>query len=157
MCGHRYHQREMSEWSRPERVERRPDPALRASSADRDLVLEKLRVHVGTGRLDLDEFGDRVDQALEAKTMGELSLVLQDLPPVTTPAEAAAQEARRRAGLRAELFPYLAVMTLLLVIWALTTAPGYFWPIWPMLGWGIPLFLGLRHHVRPRPRQTIPA
>ena len=31
---------------------------------------------------------------------------------------------------------YLAVNALLVVIWALTGAE-YFWPIWPILGWGI--------------------
>jgi hypothetical protein len=31
------------------------------------------------------------------------------------------------------------VMVLLVVIWAVTGA-GYFWPVWPMLGWGIGLF-----------------
>ena len=31
---------------------------------------------------------------------------------------------------------YLAVSALLVAIWALTGA-GYFWPIWPMLGWGV--------------------
>ena len=31
---------------------------------------------------------------------------------------------------------YLAVNALLVVIWAMTSA-AYFWPIWPMLGWGI--------------------
>ncbi len=34
---------------------------------------------------------------------------------------------------------YVAVNTLLVVIWAVTSRPGYFWPIWPMLGWGIGL------------------
>jgi len=31
---------------------------------------------------------------------------------------------------------YLAVNAFLVVIWAFTSR-GYFWPIWPMLGWGI--------------------
>ena len=31
---------------------------------------------------------------------------------------------------------YLAVNALLVLIWALTSA-GYFWPVWPILGWGI--------------------
>ena len=35
-------------------------------------------------------------------------------------------------------------MALLVVIWALTGA-GYFWPIWPMLGWGI----GVLSHAAP--------
>ena len=31
---------------------------------------------------------------------------------------------------------YLAVNALLIVIWAMTSG-AYFWPVWPMLGWGI--------------------
>ena len=31
---------------------------------------------------------------------------------------------------------YIAVNALLVAIWALTSA-AYFWPIWPILGWGI--------------------
>jgi hypothetical protein len=31
------------------------------------------------------------------------------------------------------------VMAFLVVIWLLTSPGGYFWPIWPMLGWGIGL------------------
>ena len=31
---------------------------------------------------------------------------------------------------------YLAVNAFLVVVWAVTYT-GYFWPIWPILGWGI--------------------
>ena len=43
-------------------------------------------------------------------------------------------EARRAFQLHATL--YVAVNLLLIVIWAMTGA-GYFWPVWPILGWGI--------------------
>ena len=33
---------------------------------------------------------------------------------------------------------YLMVNTMLVVIWALSGA-GYFWPIWPIAGWGVGL------------------
>ena len=35
---------------------------------------------------------------------------------------------------------YCAVNTLLVVIWAVSGA-GYFWPIWPIAGWGLALAL----------------
>ncbi len=31
---------------------------------------------------------------------------------------------------------YVAVNSLLILIWAMTSG-GYFWPVWPILGWGI--------------------
>ncbi len=43
-------------------------------------------------------------------------------------------EAKR--GFRGHFVVYLAVNALLVAIWAITSA-GYFWPVWPMLGWGI--------------------
>jgi hypothetical protein len=39
-----------------------------------------------------------------------------------------------------DLRAYLSVMALLVAIWALTGA-GYFWPVWPALGWGAGLML----------------
>ena len=35
---------------------------------------------------------------------------------------------------------YVIVNTMLVIIWALS-GQGYFWPVWPMLGWGIGLVL----------------
>jgi 2TM domain len=34
---------------------------------------------------------------------------------------------------------YVGVNILLVVVWAITNNGGYFWPIWPLLGWGIGL------------------
>jgi hypothetical protein len=43
-------------------------------------------------------------------------------------------------------------MGLLIGIWLFTSLATwelrFFWPIFPMLGWGIPLFLGLRDQER---------
>lgn len=48
------------------------------------------------------------------------------------------QIAKRRAGFKASLLVYVLVNALLVVIWYLTTGIGsYFWPVWPILGWGI--------------------
>lgn len=32
---------------------------------------------------------------------------------------------------------YIVVNAALVIIWAITTGPGYAWFIWPMFGWGI--------------------
>ena len=34
---------------------------------------------------------------------------------------------------------YVLVNLLLVAIWAMTMFGGYFWPMWPMLGWGVGL------------------
>lgn len=53
---------------------------LRASDADRDRVVELLNVAFGEGRLSKDEYEGRVENALSARTYGELDLLTADLP-----------------------------------------------------------------------------
>lgn len=48
------------------------------------------------------------------------------------------QQAKRRVAFKASLSAYLLVNLALVVIWYFTSGPhSYFWPIWPMIGWGI--------------------
>jgi Domain of unknown function (DUF1707) len=54
-------------------------PALRASDADRDRVIEVLRAAVADGRLDPAEFDERLDAALAARTFDALSPLTADL------------------------------------------------------------------------------
>jgi hypothetical protein len=53
---------------------------LRASHADRDQVVELLRVAAGDGRLSAEELDDRLERALTAKTYAELASLTADLP-----------------------------------------------------------------------------
>ena len=39
------------------------------------------------------------------------------------------------------LLVYLLVNGFIVVIWAMTGSPGFFWPIFPIVGWGIGLAL----------------
>src|SRR5580704_3450695 len=66
-------------------------PEVRASDADRDRVVDVLRTGVGDGRLTADEFGERMEAALSARTLGELAVLTADL--VTGIAHAAAARA----------------------------------------------------------------
>jgi hypothetical protein len=61
-------------------VSPRPGPHdLRASDADRDLVIALLSEAAGDGRLTLSEHAERSEQALSARTLGELSRLTSDL------------------------------------------------------------------------------
>ncbi|WP_225822873.1 DUF1707 SHOCT-like domain-containing protein [Streptomyces naphthomycinicus] len=55
-------------------------PDLRASDADRDRVAEVLRDALAEGRLDMDEFEERLEAAYTARTYGELAPLTRDLP-----------------------------------------------------------------------------
>ena len=55
-------------------------PNLRASHADRDRVVDALRVAAGDGRLSAEELDSRLETALSARTMGELAELTADLP-----------------------------------------------------------------------------
>jgi len=58
------------------------DPRIRASDADRDRAAALLREHHAAGRLTAEEFNERMDKALEAKTLGEIDELLADLPAI---------------------------------------------------------------------------
>ena len=62
-----------------------PPPEMRASDADRDRVIDVLRVAAGEGRLTPDEFEERVQGVLAARTFGELVPFTADLPPASGP------------------------------------------------------------------------
>jgi hypothetical protein len=53
---------------------------LRASHEDRDRAVEVLRVAAGDGRLTAEELDQRIEVALTARTQGELSALVEDLP-----------------------------------------------------------------------------
>ncbi|MFD6099063.1 DUF1707 domain-containing protein [Nocardiopsis flavescens] len=83
---------------------------IRASDADRDKVAERLREALAEGRLSPVEHEERLDTLYKAKTIGELSPIVSDLPvaghsPFPTATDTGAdgmeilgQEARDLAG-----------------------------------------------------------
>ena len=88
---------------------------LRASDDDRQRVIAALERHTAAGRLTLDEFSDRVAQALTAATHAELARVTRDLPTEPSPA-GAMQAAQHRQLLVAFLFAALTIMILGIVL-----------------------------------------
>ncbi|MHB9863176.1 DUF1707 SHOCT-like domain-containing protein [Streptomyces sp. YIM S03343] len=61
---------------------------VRASHADRDGVVEVLRVAAGDGRLTADELDERLEAAMTARTLGDLAVLTADLPSAEGAAEA---------------------------------------------------------------------
>jgi hypothetical protein len=129
------------------------DPELRASDRDRERVVDDLRAHAGEGRLTVEELEVRVQGALAARTAGELAQLTRDLPDRSPPSPTPASSRRVR---RVEVRTYLAVMVLLVTIWALAGA-GYFWPVWPAVGWGFFLLGGPRARGRAGAEFRLPA
>jgi hypothetical protein len=44
---------------------------------------------------------------------------------------------KKRRDFHAHLLVYVLVNAFIVAIWALTNVHGFFWPIFPLLGWGI--------------------
>jgi class 3 adenylate cyclase len=142
----------------PPRQSRPHARTIRASDADRERVAERLREHYGAGRLSDDDLSERVEAAYGARTMSELGALTVDLP---SPRHSYRPRGRGalEASVRIHLTTYILVNLMLIGIWAASGA-GYFWPIWPILGWGIgvgchaaPLLAGRagrpRHEAKP--------
>jgi Domain of unknown function (DUF1707) len=53
---------------------------FRVGDAERDATAAELREHYAAGRLSLDELNERISQAFAARTRGDLTAVLRDLP-----------------------------------------------------------------------------
>ena len=58
---------------------------------------------------------------------------------------------RKKRGLSAHLLAYVTVNLLLAGIWLATTPDVFFWPLIPMLGWGIGLAFNIWDVYAPQP------
>ncbi|HEY1634305.1 MAG TPA: DUF1707 domain-containing protein [Acidimicrobiales bacterium] len=59
---------------------------MRISHAERNEIADTLSKHYAEGRLDSDEFDERVGRVMNAKTRGDVVGVLDDLPGIGSPA-----------------------------------------------------------------------
>src|SRR5262245_37852002 len=114
MCWQRH---DRVDWSAEERLQPAPRTDLRVSDADRQAVVDDLRRHTGDGRLTLDEFEQRVDEALRARTDAELRVALRELP------SSPSSPSRPRPGFRLPIRPGL-IATCVVVLLVVT---GHWW------------------------------
>jgi hypothetical protein len=136
---------------------------MRVSDADRQETVDRLRIALDEGRLKMDEYLHRMEQAYEAVTYNDLSGLCDDLPVprrdhvAPGPARSAApvparQEAVVPAGFFGRLPPALRVLWTIwlvavsvnVVIWVLVSGTTghliYPWPIWVAGPYGAALF-----------------
>ncbi|MEU2870013.1 DUF1707 domain-containing protein [Streptomyces olivoreticuli] len=90
-------------------------PDMRASDAERDRVADALREAVAEGRLDMQEFEQRLDAAYKARTHSELEPLVRDLPAST--GSAAPAPAQQDSGGWAERVGGSATSTGAVGIW----------------------------------------
>ena len=104
-----------------------PDPHLRISDSDRERAMADLAMHYADGRLDHEEYDERLDAIWTARTRADLAVLFSDLPRPQ-----AAQPPRRPAPRRGFRPPLLPVIAVLVVLSILTEAP--FWLlVFPLL------------------------
>lgn len=87
---------------------------LRASDAERAEVADLLKKHFMDGRLDQAEFDERLGAALGAKTRGELTALLDDLPRIAAnrPARPSPRRRTRRPVAPLALICLLGVLVI---------------------------------------------
>lgn len=103
-------------------------PDLLVSDADRARVAGQLREHYESGRLTLDEFQERLDEAHSARTEAQLDRVLRQLPSPKLPSVSP-----RDTRWRSLAFQYALVNVIAVLIWVFSGHSGDFWPKWVFL------------------------
>lgn len=113
-----------------------PDPGVRIADSDRERAMADLAMHYADGRLDHEEYDERLDAIWTARTRADLAVLFSDLPrPQATypPARAPQPSSGRRKRL-----PLLPVLALLIVLSVIVGAPLWLL-IFPLI------FLKVRH------------
>lgn len=91
---------------------------VRVGNAERDTAATRLGAHLTAGRLEWDEYDQRLQAAYAAKTRGDLARLFTDLPEEEAPARG-----RRRSSAKQDRSPALAVVVALAAgVWLLMKA-----------------------------------
>jgi hypothetical protein len=91
---------------------------VRVGNAERDAAATRLGTHLTAGRLEWDEYDQRLQAAYAAKTRGDLAKLFLDLPE-----EELRQSSRRRSAPRRDRPPVLAVLIAVAMgLWLLAKA-----------------------------------
>jgi phage shock protein PspC (stress-responsive transcriptional regulator) len=101
---------------------------MRVGDTERTQVSDQLSKHYSAGRLDDEEFNERMGRAVGAKTRADLSGLLADLPPLV-PAPGSVPQHRHRFGFGSFLMLCLTVLLVGSIASALWWTPG------PHIGW----------------------
>ena len=64
--------------------------------------------------------------------------------------EAAIARLKERRDFWSHVIAYVVVNAFLIGVWKVTSSGGYFWPVWPIGGWGIGLLMHAWETFRPR-------
>jgi Domain of unknown function (DUF1707) len=107
-------------WGGRRRPPRDTDPRMRISHAERNEIADVLSKHYAEGRLDSNEFEERVGRVMNAKTRSDVAGVLDDLPRLGP----AAPPPRRRRPIGQWV---LALLLLLFVAGFLAAPPHVPW------------------------------
>jgi Domain of unknown function (DUF1707) len=96
------------------------DRMLRAADADRESAAERLRRHHAEGRLDAEEFQERIDRCFQARTLQELDGLFSDLPPERREPEPERSSRRPFLAGRPPWVPFVPFLPLLLAVVAIS-------------------------------------
>lgn len=107
------------------------NPDQRASDAERQATADRLRQHHTDGRLDSDEFHERLDRCFAAKTIGELHELTTDLPGERTLRGASG---RTGLGLRGwlRMIPILPIILAIVAIHLIVGVASGLWILIPL-------------------------
>ncbi|GGP70366.1 DUF1707 SHOCT-like domain-containing protein [Saccharothrix coeruleofusca] len=101
---------------------------IRIGDAERAQALELLGEHLGEGRLDVEEYGERSARVSTARTRGELMALFADLPPPRPRFQQVAPLSTAQPPVRRSFRPDPRVVVPLVVLacvglWALVRIP----------------------------------